>query len=113
MYKRQLFDIAAYSNTFPGRGLMPALAYLAVPVEFFGGIALLFGFATRYVAVVMIAFMLIATFSSHRYWDFTDAAQRRFQDASFWKNIAMLGGFFFLFVSGPGRFSVDGWLRGK
>jgi putative oxidoreductase len=87
------------------------LAYIAVPAEFFGGIALILGIATRYVVLVMIVFMLVATFSSHRYWEFTDVAVRRAQDSSFYKNIAMLGGFLFLFVVGPGRFSLDAWLR--
>jgi putative oxidoreductase len=87
------------------------LAYIAVPAEFFGGIALILGLATRYVVIVMIVFMLVATFSSHRYWEFTDAAVRRAQDSSFYKNLSMLGGFLFLFVAGSGRLSVDASLR--
>ena len=79
----------------------------------FGGIALIFGFATRYVVLGFVVFMLVATFSSHRYWEFADAAARRTQDSSFYKNTAMLGGFLFLFVCGAGRLSVDGWLRGR
>ena len=109
----KIFDIGAYSATFPARGLPTFLAYIAVPAEFFGGIALILGLATRYVVLVMIVFMLVATFSSHRYWEFADAAARRVQDANFHKNIAMLGGFFFLFVCGGGRFSIDNWLRGR
>src|SRR6185312_1268593 len=93
----KIFDIPAYAATFPARGLPAFLAYIAVPAEFFGGIALILGLATRYVVVVMIVFMLVATFSSHRYWEFTDAAVRRAQDSSFYKNMAMLGGFLFLF----------------
>ena len=107
----KLFNIEAVANSFPLRGLPPFLAYIAVPFEFFGGIALIFGFATRYLIFGFVIFMLVATFSSHRYWEFTDAAARRAQDSSFYKNIAMLGGFFFLFVCGAGRLSVDGWLR--
>ncbi|MGA7182110.1 MAG: DoxX family protein, partial [Pseudolabrys sp.] len=107
----KIFDIPAYAATFPGRGLPTFLAYIAVPAEFFGGIALILGLATRYVVIVMIVFMLVATFSSHRYWEFTDAAVRRAQDSSFYKNLAMLGGFLFLFVAGSGRLSVDAWLR--
>lgn len=107
----KIFDIPAYAATFPGRGLPTFLAYIAVPAEFFGGIALILGLATRYVVIVMIVFMLVATFSSHRYWEFADAAVRRAQDSSFYKNLAMLGGFLFLFVAGSGRLSVDAWLR--
>jgi len=107
----KIFDIPTYAATFPGRGLPMFLAYIAVPAEFFGGLALMFGFATRYAAVVMTIFMLVATFSSHRYWDFTDAAVRRAQDSNFYKNMAILGGIFFLFACGPGRLSLDAWLR--
>jgi putative oxidoreductase len=107
----KIFDIGTYAATFPPRGLPAFLAYISVPAEFFGGLALIFGFATRYIVLVLIVFMLVATFSSHRYWEFADAAARRSQDSSFYKNLAMLGGFFFLFVCGSGRFSLDNWLR--
>ena len=107
----KIFDIAAYGATFPARGMPSWLAYIAVPSEFFGGIALILGLATRYVAVVLTIFMLVATFTSHRYWDFTDVAVRRAQDSSFYKNVAIQGGILFLFAGGAGRFSLDGWLR--
>jgi putative oxidoreductase len=109
----KLFNVEAVANSFPLRGLPSFLAYIAVPFEFFGGIALIFGFATRYVILGFFVFMLVATFSSHRYWEFADAAARRSQDSSFYKNMAMLGGFFFLFVCGAGRISIDRWLRGR
>jgi len=87
------------------------MAYISVPVEFFGGLAILFGFATRYVTGIIIVFMLVATFSSHRYWDFTGAAVRA-QEMNFYK-MAVLGDFFFLFVTGSGRLSIDQWLKPK
>ena len=107
----KLFDIPAYAATFPARGLPTFLAYIAVPSEFLGGLALIFGFATRYAALVMAIFVLVATFSSHRYWDLTEAAARRAQDSNFYKNMAILGGIFLLFVCGAGRLSLDAWLR--
>ncbi|MGI8525495.1 MAG: DoxX family protein [Pseudolabrys sp.] len=106
----KIFDIPAYAASFPGRGIPIWLAWIAVPAEFFGGIALILGIATRYVIGVLLIFMVVATFSSHAYWNFTDAAQRRAQDTNFWKNMAMIGGFLLLFVAGPGRYSVDSWL---
>lgn len=107
----KIFDISAVAATFPARGLPAMLAYISVPVEFFGGLALMLGFATRYVALVMIGFMLVATFSSHRYWEFSDVAMRRVQDSNFYKNMAILGGIGLLFVCSGGRFSLDDWLR--
>ena len=107
----KLFDIAGVGATFPPRGLAPWMAYISVPAEFFGGLAILFGFATRYAAVVMAIFTVVATLSSHRYWDFTEAAARRAQDSNFYKNVAILGGIFMLFAVGAGNWSVDRLLR--
>jgi putative oxidoreductase len=109
----KLFHIDAVAASFPVRGIPAFMAHVSVPVEFLGGLALIFGLATRYVVMIMIVFVLVATFSSHRYWEVTDLAARRVQDSNFYKNMAMLGGFFFLFVCGSGHFSVDGWLRGR
>ena len=107
----KIFNVEAVANSFPLRGIPASLAYIAVPFELFGGLALIFGLATRYVVLGFVIFMLVATFSSHRYWEFADAAARRAQDSSFYKNMAMLGGIFFLFVVGSGRLSIDHWLR--
>ncbi len=102
----KLFTIAQYSTTFPGRGLSPWMAYIAVPVEFFVGLALLLGFATRYSALVLLFFMLVASFSSHAYWS-VPQAQVGNQTAHFWKNISMMGGLVLLFITGAGRFALD------
>ena len=103
----KLFDMATVGASFPARGIPAWMAYISAPAEFFGGLAILFGFATRYAAVVMVIFVLVASFSSHRYWDVADAAMRRAQDSSFWKNMGILGAILFLFAVGAGRLSID------
>lgn len=108
----KLFTIAQYSTTFPGRGLSPWMAYIAVPVEFFVGLALLLGFATRYSVLILLFFMLVASFSSHAYWS-VPQAQVGNQTAHFWKNISMMGGLVLLFITGAGRFSLDAMLAKK
>lgn len=107
----KMLDIPAFAAGLPRLGIPSWLAYVGAPAEFFGGVALIIGLATRYAVLLLVAFLLVATFSAHRYWDFTDMAQRRMQEMQFGKNIAVLGGFLALFVAGPGRFSIDGWLR--
>jgi putative oxidoreductase len=103
----KLIDINAFIATMPGRGLPGWLGYVAAPLEFFGGIALILGLATRYVAALLLLFVIIATLSSHRYWEFTEVAARRAQDNNFYKNLAIMGGLVFVFVTAGGRFSID------
>ena len=104
---RKLMDVPAFVASMPRRGLPEFLGYVAPPVEFIGGLMILFGVATRYAALLILLFTIIATFSSHRYWDFTDAMQRQQQHTQFWKNISMMGGQVLLFLTGAGQLSVD------
>lgn len=60
--------------------------------------------------VLLVGRVLLAWFSTHAYWTFTDAGARRIQDMIFYKNISMLGGILYLFVAGPGGLSLDRWL---
>jgi putative oxidoreductase len=88
-------------------------APLGACVEFFGGLAIVFGFATRLSSLLMIAFVVVATLISHRYWELAGAA-RVPQEINFNKNLAIAGSFFLLFVAGSGRFGLDGlFARGK
>jgi putative oxidoreductase len=89
------------------RGIPEFLAYLGPPVEFFGGIAVLTGLATPYAALLIFVFTVIATATSHRFWEYTDPAQYRAQNTNFWKNVSMMGGMLLLAVTGGGRYSID------
>jgi len=89
-----------------------AWAALAVAAEVGGTILLLLGCKARWTAIVMAVFVVIATLTSHRYWEL-EGAIRQAQSSSFYKNIAIFGGLLFLYVSGPGALSVDALLRWK
>ena len=106
-----LMDIPGFAKTFPSRGLPEFMGYIAPAVEFIGGLCLLLGFATRYTALVLLLFMIVATFSSHAYWS-VPAAQKGNQAAHFWKNISMIGGLIAVFIVGAGRIALD-WILAK
>lgn len=93
------------------RGVPEAIAYLGPPVEFFGGLAIMLGLFTEAAALLMVAFTIIATVTSHRYWEFSDPAQYRAQNTNFYKNVTMIGGILLLFVTAGGRYSVDALFR--
>jgi putative oxidoreductase len=87
------------------------LGWIGAPIEFFGGLALLLGVMTRCTTLAVIVFTIVATLIGHRYWEITDAATRRMQQAHFSKNLAIIGGLLLLVVTGGGRFSIDGWRK--
>ena len=67
------------------------------------------------VGVLMIAaFLIPTTILFHPFWRFSDAAQRRTQRGSFFRNISLLGAtlalFAFLTTIGPGLFAITGSL---
>ncbi|MGJ7495922.1 DoxX family protein [Variovorax sp. RT4R15] len=82
-------------------------AAIAVFVELGLGIALLLGYKTRIVAIVMALFTVAAAVFFHKYWSAPDA-MKMMQQINFNKNIAIAGGLLALAGFGPGRLSIDG-----
>jgi putative oxidoreductase len=80
---------------------------LAVGVEVLLPVALILGIFPRISALILIAFTLVATGLAHRFWEFPEAAQQA-QMTQFLKNIAIVGGLLFYYVSGPGAWSLAG-----
>lgn len=81
-------------------------AVIAIAVEVLGGLALLAGYRTRIVAVVLAAFTLAASVFFHAYWSMP-ADQAAVQQLLFNKNLAVVGGLLALAVSGAGQWSLD------
>ncbi|HEX9323630.1 MAG TPA: DoxX family protein [Xanthobacteraceae bacterium] len=107
----KLMGLMQFAGNLTNMGVPADYAYwvavAAGGVEFFGAICILLGLATRYVAILLAVFTLIAALLAHRYWTFTDAAQIRAQSTNFYKNLAIVGGFLILYAAGGGRWSID------
>ena len=86
------------------------LAWIGLIMEVVIGITLVFGVTTRYGAAVGITFLIVATALAHRYWEFSGPVVAA-QYNNFLKNISILGGMLYVFVFGPGRFSLDAMMR--
>jgi len=81
---------------------MPMVAYVAtVAVELIGGLLLFFGLWTRPVAIVLGIWCIATALVAHT--AFADPGQRN----NFLKNVAMAGGFLFVYVQGAGMHSLD------
>lgn len=92
------------SKGLPGPAIGWAVA--GAVVEFFGSLAIVFGLKTRYAALALALFTVIAAFTGHPYWTLQDAA-RQANEMNFWKDIAIAGGLLFVFVRGAGPISLD------
>jgi putative oxidoreductase len=81
---------------------VPALLLPAVIIlELGGGLAIIAGWQTRVVAILLAGFCLVSAFIFHL--DFAD----RMQSIMFMKNLSVAGGFMLLAAYGSGAFSLD------
>lgn len=86
---------------------MPELgAAIAIAVEVLGGIALIIGLGTRWAALALAVFTLVASVFFHAYWALP-AEQQMMQQLMFMKNIGVVGGLLALAAFGAGAFSLD------
>ena len=78
--------------------------YLAIPaiiLEILFPLLLIIGYQTKIAALVMMIFTIVVAIIFHTNFD------DHMQFITFFKDIAIAGGFIIIFVNGPGRFSVD------
>jgi putative oxidoreductase len=89
-----------------GLPLPEVAAALAIVVEVGGALALIAGFGTRFAAIALAVFTLVATFAFHNYWAMP-ADKVMIQQLMFFKNIAVVGGLLALAALGAGKLSLD------
>ncbi|GKX56397.1 membrane protein [Leminorella grimontii] len=80
---------------------------LVILLELGGGLAILFGFLTRTTALFTAFFTLMTALIFHI--DFSQGAN----SLMFMKNMTIAGGYILLAVTGPGAWSIDGFLKKK
>src|SRR5215813_1462610 len=75
----------AFSASLAAKGLpyADAWAVAAIAIEALGPVALILGVVPRWTALALIAFVIMATVTTHRYWEFADAAAHRAQEIIF------------------------------
>ncbi|MFG1173279.1 DoxX family protein [Erwiniaceae bacterium CAU 1747] len=80
---------------------------LTILLEFGGGLAILFGFLTRFTALFTAAFTLLTAFIFHT--NFAEGPN----SIMFMKNLTIAGGYLLLGLVGPGAYSIDRLLGKK
>jgi len=103
--------LTGYSGTvgYMGKVGLPVpelMTILAIVIELGGGLLLVIGWRTRWVAWLLILFVVVATFTAHRFWS-VEAALWFGEMNNFLKNAAIIGGLLLVATYGPGPLSVE------
>lgn len=89
---------AAYMSSF---GVPGALLPAVIATELLGGLAIILGWKTRAVAVLLAGFSLLTALIFHN--NFADQTQM----SMFLKDVSIAGGFLLLIANGAGPLSLD------
>jgi len=105
----KISDFQGTAQYIAGQGLpfRQLLTALAILCELGGAIAIAIGWKTRWVAALLVLFMIVITPIFHKFWGIPPD-QAMDQQIHFMKNVSILGGFLLLSAFGPGRYSLDG-----
>jgi putative oxidoreductase len=97
----KIFNYAGSQAYMEAAGVPGMLLPLVILLEAGGGIALLLGFFTRWTALALAGFCILAALLFHLKPD------DQMQMISFMKNITIAGGFLVLAGAGPGALALD------
>ncbi len=101
----------AAALTLKGMPYGDVVATMVVLAEVFGPLALIFGFAPRLSASVLIGALVVTTGTLHRFWDY-GGLNRQAEQAVFLSHLGVLAGLLLYGLTGPGAWSWQGWWRG-
>jgi putative oxidoreductase len=97
----KIFGYAGAQGYMEAAGVPGALLPLVILLEAGGGLALLLGLGTRWLALAFAGFCILAALFFHLKPD------DQMQMISFMKNITIAGGFLVLAGAGPGALALD------
>ena len=97
--------VAGYIGS-KGLPMPEVLAALTVALELGGGILLILGYQTRWVALAFFLWLIPTTFIFHKFWGIDPKTAQQMQ-IHFLKNVSIMGGMLMLVAFGPGAWSLD------
>ncbi len=83
------------------------LVWGAILLELGGGLLLVAGIYTRWVALALFFYSLSLARIFHAYWNVSDPVAARTDASFFFGHLSMMGGMLFVVAFGAGKYSVD------
>jgi putative oxidoreductase len=117
-----IFFMAAVGNKIPhfsdvakvmGSVGIPAPQLMLVGASVFlvaGSVSVIVGYKARIGAVLLLTFLVLASYYFHPVWKLEGQAQQE-QMIQFMKNLSMMGAMLFIVANGSGPMSLDSWLH--
>ena len=87
--------------------MLQVLLVVAALAEIIGALSLIFGFKTRFGALLLIVFLIPTTLLFHNFWEVPEVTAKNIQMIMFMKNLAIIGGLFYVLAVGAGKLSLD------
>jgi putative oxidoreductase len=107
------WEMSAGYMSAHGMPLVPLFLAGAIAVEVLGGLALLLGWQTRLVGLIMAVYLVPVTLIFHNFWAAAPGMEYMMQHTNFMKNLSIIGGLLMVFSLGGGGYSLDAWREKK
>jgi putative oxidoreductase len=116
-----IFFMAAVGNKIPRfSDVAQVMELVGVPAPHFllagaivfllvGSLSVIVGYKARIGAVLLLTFLVLASYYFHPFWKLEGQAQQE-QMIHFMKNLSMMGAMLFIVANGSGPMSLDSWL---
>jgi putative oxidoreductase len=96
-------DMMAQHHIPEPKILLPgAIAFLAL-----GSISVILGYRARIGALLLLVFLVLATYYFHNFWVIDDPQKKQEEMGNFIRNTALMGAMLFIVANGPGPGSFD------
>jgi len=79
----------------------------AIAFEVAGSLSIVLGYRPRIGAILLLVFLVLATYYFHDFWRIEDAKEKQDQMVHFLKHLAIMGAMVLIIANGTGPFSLD------
>jgi putative oxidoreductase len=105
----KLSNFSGTAGMMANKGIPAAQILLvgAIAFEVAGGLSILLGYKPRIGAVLLLVFLVLATYYFHDFWKIEDAKEKQEQMVHFLKNLSIMGAMVLIIANGTGPMSLD------